>query len=295
MPIPRARHRHLRALPAGVAALLLFLDGVAVAQTPGGGSSLPQISREELMRRFDLNSDGKVDESEAELGRAKMRRERLDQERNRQIDPLTGRPRGEAAEADAQPAEPPRKPITGIDDLLPPRKPLLGDSTDEGLAVGKTAKGKAGEGRSRGRASRSANATEGRGGASGKGAPKGPGPFGAGRQSDGHPAGAAGPISGGVRAGAPPARPGYGAKGAGADAAGGAASRKDRPLNAGLPRESLPPAGPSAGSKAGGGNAAAAAKQAGPPISPQTGRSSARPNTPSTPPRQPLLPDRASN
>lgn len=46
-----------------------------------------------LIRRFDLNSDGKIDSSEAELARSKMRRESSDRQRTTALDPLTGLPR----------------------------------------------------------------------------------------------------------------------------------------------------------------------------------------------------------
>jgi hypothetical protein len=76
--------------------------GLLPQRTPD--SPLAPVSREELMRRFDLNADGRVDEAEAEMARSRMRRDRADIMRNSSIDPLTGRPRG------APPPEPPQKP-----------------------------------------------------------------------------------------------------------------------------------------------------------------------------------------
>ena len=59
--------------------------GVVAAQSPGP-------SREELARQWDLNRDGKVDEAEAEIARARMRRQRAEAQQAGRVDPLTGRP-----------------------------------------------------------------------------------------------------------------------------------------------------------------------------------------------------------
>jgi len=283
----------LRGPGAGWGALLFLLAGVAGAQTPGGKSSLPPITREELMRRFDLDSDGKIDPAEADIGRAKMRQERLDQERKREIDPLTGRPRGEAD--DAQEAEPPpRKPITSLDDLLPSRAPV-----GSAIRDGKAADGDAGREREKRRrkgASKEADAKEGRGLSSARDPQPGSGPFGSGPHSQRDPAPPRGPLTGGIRAGAPPARPGYGATTPDSEAAGGASSRKDRPLNAGRPRDTLLPGAPSAAAPGGGGTAAGAlprsTSRSGATSGVQSGRSPQRSASPAPPPRRPLLPDR---
>ena len=55
------------------------------------------MTREELMRRFDLNSDGKVDASEAAIAQSRMRQKRLAAQSNLGFDPLTGLPRGESS------------------------------------------------------------------------------------------------------------------------------------------------------------------------------------------------------
>jgi hypothetical protein len=88
--------------PPGSAPAPTRRGGLLPQRTPA--SPLAPVSREELMRRFDLNADGKIDEAEAEMARSRMRRERADIMRNSSIDPLTGRPRG------APPPEPPQKP-----------------------------------------------------------------------------------------------------------------------------------------------------------------------------------------
>lgn len=88
--------------PPGSAPAPARRGGLLPQRTPT--SPLAPVSREELMRRFDLNADGKIDEAEAEMARSRMRRERAEIMRNSSIDPLTGRPRG------APPPEPPQKP-----------------------------------------------------------------------------------------------------------------------------------------------------------------------------------------
>jgi hypothetical protein len=79
----------------------LFAAGCAAAAAaePAAGKSVPttRLSREELVRKWDLNADGKVDKSEAELASSRMRRERAEMRLKSRIDPVTGRPRGEAA------------------------------------------------------------------------------------------------------------------------------------------------------------------------------------------------------
>ncbi len=52
-----------------------------------------------LMRKWDINFDGRIDEREADIARTRMRRERMDMQRQAGNDPLTGRPRGEKEQA----------------------------------------------------------------------------------------------------------------------------------------------------------------------------------------------------
>lgn len=79
---------------------------------PAAGPS----SREELVREWDLDFNGSIDVNEAAVARARMRRSRQEMESGMEIDPLTGKPRSEAAgkddedrapEADAPVVEPP--------------------------------------------------------------------------------------------------------------------------------------------------------------------------------------------
>jgi hypothetical protein len=91
-----------------------------------------------MLRRFDLDANGRIDEGEAETARVRMRRDKIDAVQNSGLDPLTGRPRGApasepAAAADAlrfpsgSPADPPRrKPDAEADKKpAPPPPPAL--------------------------------------------------------------------------------------------------------------------------------------------------------------------------
>jgi len=77
-------------LPVCVA--LGLLAGSAAAQELS-------TSREELIRKWDLDRDGKISDGEAEVARSRMRRARSNAELGGGTDPLTGRPRagGESA------------------------------------------------------------------------------------------------------------------------------------------------------------------------------------------------------
>ncbi|NBW95971.1 MAG: hypothetical protein EBR28_04365 [Planctomycetia bacterium] len=193
---PWSIHHH----PAAVAALVVVASVPAFGQSnrpePRGGGLLPtrestgdggRLTRDEVLRRYDLNADGRVDEGEAETARMRMRRERIESQRTSGIDPLTGRPRAAAA---SPPATPPAD-----DDLLllpggpndtpplqsPQRPQPSRPSADERKPVA--------------------------------------------RPQPATPAGRSPALTGGVRAGAPAVRPGYGATGGKSD------------LNAGRPRE----------------------------------------------------------
>jgi hypothetical protein len=210
-------------LAAGIAALVA---GPAFAQTfpsstpPGStpaqarrGGLLPQrtptsplepVSREELMQRFDLNADGRIDEAEAEMARSRMRRDRAEIMRKSSIDPLTGRPRG------APPPEPPAKPadIQAVEVAPPATKPkddelLLVPGRPDGTPAPASA------------AQQPANAAKQPANAPLQ-QPVSRQPANAARQAlpTRQPPSA---VTGGVRAGAPPALPGYGAVGPKAD------------------------------------------------------------------------------
>ena len=192
---------------AGVAAVVIVMVArnppPAAAADPGKGDVpvvAPRMTRQELIRKWDLNSDGKIDVGEAEVASSRMRLERAEMRLNSGVDPVTGRPRGEEPPEEPQPEEP-RLDIFGnpLDadpaDLFPPRKESEGAAGRKPEPFGGLRGGKSGAARQ----------------------PSGPAAM-------GRPAG---PLTGGVRAGAQAARPGY-----------GAASPTD--LNAGRPRGSVP-------------------------------------------------------
>jgi hypothetical protein len=65
---------------------------------PGGSAAKAGPTREELIRSWDLDGDGTISKSEADLARARMRRQRLEMQLGSGLDPLTGLPRDAAAE-----------------------------------------------------------------------------------------------------------------------------------------------------------------------------------------------------
>jgi len=126
--------RHARLAVCGslaiAAACLLLFAAEARAQSPVPGRrsggllptrETPSVSggqtRDEMLRRFDLDANGRIDEGEAETARARMRRDKIEAVQNSGIDPLTGRLRG--AGAGEQAAEPP--PDDGL--VFPPSSP----------------------------------------------------------------------------------------------------------------------------------------------------------------------------
>lgn len=210
------RHATRGALPAVVAMACLFADAAIAADSAAARGGLvpapvPRKTREELVREWDLNHDGTIDQGEAEVAASKMRRERAALRLNSGLDPVTGRPRGEPVEepppddvdSTIEPDVPEDEPATDRDErpALPgtrvPRPQLPGRKSPEANPPSSTRAGTAG--------SRAAADLK--------------------RQ----------PVTGGVRAGGLPARAGYGA---GVPAA---------PLNAGKPitprtRATMPPA-----------------------------------------------------
>lgn len=162
--------------PPGAPPAPVRRGGLLPQRTPS--SPLEPASREELVRRFDLNSDGRIDEAEAEMARSRMRRDRAEILRKSSIDPLTGRPRG------APPPELPAKPadIQAAEAAPPAAKP----KDDELLLV---------PGRPDGTPAPARDTKP---------------PLSAARE-DVPTRQPPSTMTGGVRAGAPPARPGYGA------------------------------------------------------------------------------------
>jgi hypothetical protein len=90
----------LRALTLGFAVALLAMPSATAQLATGskGPSSSPTtgLTREELVRRWDLDGDGTISKSEADIARARMRRQRYEMHLESGIDPVTGLPRGES-------------------------------------------------------------------------------------------------------------------------------------------------------------------------------------------------------
>lgn len=234
MTVPGEPAVRLPRRPRAVAAFALVIGLVASIRSRGGEGPpeidptgglrsravVPQrapvgLTREELVRQWDLDGNGKIDPSEANVAKARMRRARTEMELGAGIDPLTGKPRvaadatpeeslDEVVEPDAA-AAPDARPRAADADAPPgTRVPILGP------VVSGTASLKV--------PSMSPSGTAGAGTSSGA------------RPSAGRPAASGarpGSLTGGVRAGAPAARSGYGAL----------APKTD--LNAGLPRPPL--------------------------------------------------------
>ena len=75
-------------------------------------AQVPGVSREELVRKWDLDRNGKLDASEVEIARIKMRKMRGEAAMKSEIDPLTGRPRpvSDPAQERTVPTDEPRGP-----------------------------------------------------------------------------------------------------------------------------------------------------------------------------------------
>ncbi|MGI9178017.1 MAG: hypothetical protein ACR2IT_09200 [Pirellulales bacterium] len=233
------------AVVSGVQPQVCLGQGTADEQDPTGGlrtKLTPQArdtgtTREELVRQWDLDRNGTIDPSEAAIARERMRRGRKEMQFGSGIDPITGRPRDEQeseATRDDEATSP--NPL----DLLP--EPVKRTTTEPSLpgtrvpdapAVSPGAKPGSAPTATAPAMPRSSAAVP---GSTGPGSSE-PGSTGSGsttprssatdrtrRQSGSASPGRPGTVTGGVRAGAPAARSGYGSL----------TPRSD--LNAGRPR-----------------------------------------------------------
>lgn len=194
---PLPRRIVLAAVGAVLVAVICTSTSVAAdaARPPAGSAArstpvpvVPRKTRDELIREWDINSDGKIDIGEAEVAASRMRLERANRRLNSGFDPVTGRPRGEA-EPEEEPVEddePDSDLAAELDAARPPAKKKPAPRT--------TTSGT--------QASRSGAAL--------------------------FPTQRPLPVTGGVRAGAQAARPGYGAE-------------PPASLNAGKPLTTTPP------------------------------------------------------
>lgn len=73
--------------------LMFCLTFCLTLWAPPAAAQTPTPSRDELMRQWDVDRDGKIDASEAEIARSRMRRARNEAMSNSGNDPVTGKPR----------------------------------------------------------------------------------------------------------------------------------------------------------------------------------------------------------
>jgi len=72
---------------------------LAPGQTARGSTPVtPRLTREELLKKWDLNGDGKLDTGEVEMATSKMRLERAEMRLSTGLDPVTGKPRNATAD-----------------------------------------------------------------------------------------------------------------------------------------------------------------------------------------------------
>jgi hypothetical protein len=108
--------RWVRRIAGGLATVLLA-TGPGAAAEPAPGPT-----REELLQRWDLDGDGSISKSEADISRARMRRTRLELQLGAGIDPLTGLPRGDAG-AETSANTPTAEPLFQLPPEPPPSQP----------------------------------------------------------------------------------------------------------------------------------------------------------------------------
>lgn len=185
-----------RPCPHSLLVAVACLVTAAATSSPRADESAA-ASREALVRQWDLNDDGSIDEGEAEVARSKMRRERAELQLNSGLDPLTGKPKIIGADETNPGAEP-----AGGQTEQEQRRPksAVGDQRLPGTRV---PDGKPPIPGMRPPAGRDAPPTPGAAAAQAKGPQAAP--------AANPPATGAGIVTGGARAGAV-ARPGYGAR-----------------------------------------------------------------------------------
>jgi hypothetical protein len=179
-------------------------SGRAGGLVPGSANPRSGMTREELIREWDLDGDGTISKPEADVAKGRMRRKRLDMQLGVGIDPLTGLPRG------IDPANP-EADTTAEDEPLfrlppePPPQPKQPEASLPGMRPPAMGAPSAGQGPILPAAPTPAMAPAVPGGGSGPQSPAR-----SGRASWLPPQRLAPSLTGGVRAGAPAAAPGYG-------------------------------------------------------------------------------------
>jgi hypothetical protein len=122
---------------------------------PGSGAARSGLTREELVREWDLDGDGTISKPEADVARGRMRRKRLDMQLGGGIDPITGLPRsidpaepaddaGSDSEPvfrlppDLSPPEPARQPEASLPGTRPPTMAVPRGASGPGMTGGAT-------------------------------------------------------------------------------------------------------------------------------------------------------------
>jgi hypothetical protein len=94
--------------------------GRAGGLVPGGQGRRAGLTREELIREWDLDGDGTISKSEADVARGRMRKRRIEMQLQAGIDPLTGSPLQGDAGVDEPATEPGAEPEFRLPPELPP-------------------------------------------------------------------------------------------------------------------------------------------------------------------------------
>ena len=103
----RRAGRGIHVVHAGCACWLVGVCWAGQAMLwPSAAAQAPSPSRQELMRKWDIDRDGKVDASEAEIARGRMRRSRAETMMQSGTDPVTGKPRAATDPVTGRPMPP---------------------------------------------------------------------------------------------------------------------------------------------------------------------------------------------
>jgi len=207
--MPGRRPRALRPSSVALAGLLAVSIACACQHAPGqtaAGSKpvVPRLTREELLKKWDLNGDGTIDAGEVEVATSKMRLERAEMRLGAGLDPVTGKPRNNTTD----------DPEGDADDDAGERRPLTVDELAAKLGFAPADAGGEQSGRETS-ATPEASAAISRPRMFGLPPLRGQQPeaFAFPRGSAAPGSGDSGlPLTGGVRAGGLPARPGYGSR-----------------------------------------------------------------------------------
>jgi hypothetical protein len=136
-PAPAGRSAGM--FPHGTAVLTACLRGLlacaVILPASPAAAQPPPVSREELLHQWDLDRNGTVDETEAEIAKSRMRRARTEAARNSGIDPVTGRPRENIDPVTGQPRTK-IDPFTGRPEQPTPGRGGRGDDDDLILVPG---------------------------------------------------------------------------------------------------------------------------------------------------------------